>query len=311
MPNSGHALVIGGNMLLKTVLVFGLSFTFIGCGSDMSLTSSVSSFISVVDSEGRIIDTPPVTRQPQPQPLRPGLGDAPVFEAGIVNCPSGNCPQYIGGLFMKDTHPDFPGLDVIESCSGTLIAKDLFLTNKHCLASFIREKGASCRGIAKFSFPATSGVPAEDVGCHKVYDLTNNDIAINNLPDWAILQLDRPVNRTIASIKKTAVRAGARVNLHPVYFSNATGKLTGEVRTASCQILQEISKDTDVPFIDLTNCGTDLIVGNSGSGIFYEGGLAGVFSHLIRDETSSRDAEGRESSRTAQGTSVHIIRTPQ
>ncbi len=59
-----------------------------------------------------------------------------------MNCPSGDCPEYVG-LIM-----DMTGEEGAYFCTGSLFNEDHILTNSHCLRSFL--KSSSCEDLGIF-----------------------------------------------------------------------------------------------------------------------------------------------------------------
>ncbi len=232
-----------------------------------------------------------------------------IFELGDSVCESGDCPEWVGSVISKT--PRTATSDTYGTCSGTLIADNLFLTNKHCLPEDLRTKGADCNGRFKVVLPATLGLPKVEVGCRQIKNFTQNDLSIGTIPDWAILELAHPVNRNTPSELNNNVSTTDTVTLYPSFYGYNEGdeNMTGIIRPVNCKLKQSVGPQSDFPQIDFKSCDQYILAGNSGSGVFdSRGDILGLMSHVVLDETSRRHRDGfRDESRTGLGTSIRFV----
>lgn len=139
-------------------------------------------------------------------------------EAPEVRCAApSQCPPSVGMVVFPGREPDALGRIRPARCTGTLIAPDRVLTASHCLTT------PTCLG-AWITFPATETRPADVAHCAWVLAQDPDDADAVLLEDWAILQLDRPIDRPVATLDHTPVPPGtivtvASVTPHPIYDS--------------------------------------------------------------------------------------------
>lgn len=122
-----------------------------------------------------------------------------------------------------------------ERCTGVLVAPDRLLTASHCIPEDSRVAGGSCEG-AWAIFPRVPGHRAEWVACAEVLRAAAVDESSVLRPDYAILRLARPVERTVAPIAPDAPEPGAIVQMvsvtpHPIYPQRH------ELRARLCQVM--------------------------------------------------------------------------
>ena len=139
-------------------------------------------------------------------------------EAPEVRCAApSQCPPSVGMVVFPGREPDALGRIRPARCTGTLIAPDRVLTASHCLTT------PTCLG-AWITFPATETRPEGFAHCAWVLAQDPDDADAVLLEDWAILQLDRPIDRPVATLDHTPVAPGtivtvASVTPHPIYDS--------------------------------------------------------------------------------------------
>lgn len=173
-----------------------------------SVDSSASSLVSSAARGSR-----DAVRDPR-RALQVALAD----EAPEVRCAApSQCPPSVGMVVFPGREPDVLGRIRPARCTGTLIAPDRVLTASHCLTT------PTCLG-AWITFPATETRPAGFAHCAWVLAQDPDDADAVLLEDWAILQLDRPIDRPVATLDHTPVAPGtivtvASVTPHPIYDS--------------------------------------------------------------------------------------------
>ncbi|MCB9602225.1 MAG: trypsin-like peptidase domain-containing protein [Sandaracinus sp.] len=127
------------------------------------------------------------------------------------------CPPSVGLVVFPGREPDLTGRIPPVRCTGTLVAPDRVLTASHCLTT------PRCDD-AWVAFPPTADHEAAVARCVWVLaqDPDTQDGVL--LQDWALLQLERPLLRPVATLAPEAVREGtivtvASVTPHPIYGS--------------------------------------------------------------------------------------------
>jgi len=139
-------------------------------------------------------------------------------EAPTVRCAdAARCPPSVGLVVFPGREPDALGRVLPTRCTGTLVAPDRVLTASHCITT------PTCVG-AWITFPATASHPAGFAHCAWVLARDPDDGDAVLLEDWAILQLDRPVDRPVATLERAPATPGtivtvASVTPHPIYDS--------------------------------------------------------------------------------------------
>ena len=139
-------------------------------------------------------------------------------EAPTVRCAdAARCPPSVGLVVFPGTEPDALGRVLPTRCTGTLVAPDRVLTASHCVTT------PTCVG-AWITFPATASHPAGSAHCAWVLARDPDDADAVLLEDWAILQLDRPIDRPVAALERAPATPGtivtvASVTPHPIYDS--------------------------------------------------------------------------------------------
>lgn len=212
------------------------------------------------------------------------------IENSSITCPNGNCPEYVGGLYLIDKNPDSEQGWGVFGCSHTLISSNLVLTNGHCVPSDIQFAGASCRNHIKIYFPATRGDSAEKYNCAEVVSFShdpNDDDKVKM--DYAVLRLDTPTQRTPTDFNFGGVRKNQDVVLYKVNFSWQEGAAEGRIVRTECTANSNNSKakqqtGQEGPVINVDSCSDDLIHGNSGTGVFdSSNALIAIFSWVYKD----------------------------
>lgn len=174
-------------------------------------------------------------------------------------------------------------------CSGVLVAPDLVLTTAHCIPDPIVCKTHSFVfgfGITKKGGRTPAGVPASEVyDCSELVDARYRG---ENMTDWAVVRLDRPVrdHRPLELDRKpVALNTPVVVIGHP---NGLPAKAAGNAR---------VVEDAASEFFraDLDSFG-----GNSGSPVFNAatGGIVGVLSRGETDFETIRMSDGTVCAKT-------------
>ena len=168
---------------------------------------------------------------PPPEPTSPqlqGPSPAALLPAFTVNCVDGQpCPPFVGMLTS-------PREGYYERCSGTLIGPRLFLTAGHCVSLERRRAGASCHGH-RVHFPGTSLLPASSHACAQVIEAESPPDGNVVTNDYALLELDTPVERTVAEVDAQLPRPGTAVQVSGITAVDGS-TLSHRLITQSCQV---------------------------------------------------------------------------
>lgn len=203
-----------------------------------------------------------------------------------IDCETEECPEGVGGLASVTTtyELNYFGRSVpsysLGACSQTLIAPDRVLTNRHCLPTYIQSEGSTCRELTLI-FPARDGKKLLRVGCSKVLAISpgfgidwSERIRKKTVTDWAVLQLNAPVDRSPVTMDTQGVPNDSQLTAYPVYYyhmenSGDTRKIYGTLKKLDCQsktnhVISGIYNEAHSPVLSL-NCEQEVIQGNSGS----------------------------------------------
>lgn len=169
---------------------------------------------------------------------------------------------------------DYPQTGPLDHCTGFLIAPDLVLTNGHCVIGRVgymgkTRRGQSCTGV-KVHFFNTKTHKAESATCRGLAELTEYPVHEGlNVPDYAVLRLDKKINRPAIKIGKQEIKDKEKFSITKVDFTkDEMGHYTATQR-------QEKNCETDfstqtmyqphsrTPVFMVKNC--KFIPGNSGS----------------------------------------------
>jgi V8-like Glu-specific endopeptidase len=190
-----------------------------------------------------------------------------------MSCSSGDCPEFVGTLL---THH----IGSVNHCSGTLIDRQYFLTNSHCLEG--KEIGEGCENTTVHFLDKDNKV--HEFNCAEVI-LVNKleEEPIKNTNDYAIIKLEKPVDEieSYNSKKLEKLEDQAQVSIYTSNFIAVFGDtIQVEIDPLECNYLEEsyISRGATshyYPMMSLKHC--SIVAGNSGSAIWGpNGGLAGV-----------------------------------
>lgn len=182
-----------------------------------------------------------------------------------------DCPAHLALITLNFSQPTTEqDARNFEQCLSTLIAPDEILTNAHCVPSKAVHK------YMRVIFPKVGKYPAEVVRVERVFKVS--DTVKSPLLDYAVLKLNRSINRPAARLHPKEIAEGQSLNLftHLIQTDPATGVTYVKLRSQNCVASSAIEPDGKYDVVlNLKNCITE--EGDSGGPIFTpEGELAGV-----------------------------------
>jgi len=260
---------------LRLFSIFILSVALTACGSDDN-----SAFTELDDDEQAL------------QILKN-------FETHCESTRSEDCPSHIGSL-VSYGYIESVGSTGIFNCSTQLIAPDKILTNLHCLPREMKSVGIKCSKRMMIKFPKTNDYKAEESKCDSVIALSrplNENLFGSN--DWAVIKLRRKLKRNPVSATPGAISDKTELLAYPTYFSSFEKTIGdyrysipyGTIRKRSCETSMKnalsffyFSKySAELNFV----CDSEIVPGNSGSGLYRNGGLVGLLNATLNHKSMS------------------------
>ena len=216
------------------------------------------------------------------------------FLKSDINCPSEDCPPFVGGLFMKkDEKPDA----LPEFCSATLIGSSRVLTNAHCIPGDIAKAGSDCGGRVRVVFPQTKDHTRESFHCKRILGVASDfDPNQSGSPDWAVLELNGVSPRKPVVFRRDGIAPKEPVTIYKVDFDSDESMVRGQVVRANCLANNHLESHSFIGPISalfgVSNCNPSLKEGNSGSILLdHKRRLVGLLSFV--DLFSPIVSEGR------------------
>lgn len=228
----------------------------------------------------------------------------------------GECAESVAAFYLYYTskNRDESLSYNIKLCSATLISSNRILTNKHCIEN-VMKAGDVCNETTSIEvkFPKTKNKPYAVYKCKKILSTSEDYWTIDRgtqkprkkkfVPDWAVIELTSSVkDRKPVQIKNLAIDDdNLPVTLFPVYFDQTFNPPQGVIREVRCHRVFNnggvyiFANDTDSPLFRIQDCTYPLVLGNSGTGVFYENA-----SQLLGVMATSDSIE-------ASGTMAHCI----
>lgn len=200
------------------------------------------------------------------------------------------CSASVGNFIVYSATKNTNGLGYsinFGNCTGSLIAEDLVVTNRHCFIEKNTKAGDACSGVF-VKFPKVREYPEQLAECKEIVfrpDINpkNEDENIHSL-DVAIIRLKNSVKRPALKISPEGFKNNEWVTIHR-FTTQENGSY---LETLHCPVIQdaaiiETSRLASHPFsafVYLANC--PIIESNSGSPILdSRSSIKGVVSMFI------------------------------
>jgi len=195
-----------------------------------------------------------------------------VIQKWVVKCAdSQNCPNTVGQLTV-------PYGDQILSCTATLIANNMILTNSHCFdvtdpetQRFVKPE-LLCQNGVSVVFPENSPSGKDVVRCHRL--VKKSFVSLHNRnPDYLLFEIDRSLRRGYDKVSRAGVPDRMSLMIRKV---NPLRKGYGELVVEKCEsrlgtLLIPEAQDSHFQIQALTGC--EVKPGNSGSSLVDDKGL--------------------------------------
>ncbi len=159
-------------------------------------------------------------------------------------------------------------------CTAFLVAPQIAITNSHCIPRDLAAAGSDCSNRIWLHFPETSEYLATSAKCSRVIEATTliglRDSSLGETysklqPDFAVIELDRPVNRSVIPISRDGFQNERNYTIDKVDpvpgYSHIKGRLVSIECTAKYGDAPASQFNSSNIFFD--NC--DVVSGNSGS----------------------------------------------
>lgn len=176
--------------------------------------------------------------------------------AATITC-SENCNPAVGLVVSTNDRE-------VLSCTGSLVGKDLVLTNAHCLPSVVKLLPDLCSSQMQFILPSTGSYSEEKFHCKELLGFTPFRNASS--PDLALLRISRSATRPALKVSAQGVLPGHIYSLPAI---TPDGRIPGgTLSTQTCtavanNYLFPIYRSASDPLAVFANC--ESVAGNSGS----------------------------------------------
>jgi hypothetical protein len=128
-----------------------------------------------------------------------------------------DCPPFVATLFLaKDQNSSFT-----TGCTGSLIAPDVLVTNRHCVPQFLLEERNSKDVAITAFFPKTAGYPAEKAVVGYLIGTSPKNFGMN--ADFAFLRLLEPLNRPTVKISRAGVEDAEILSVYTYRVNQKVG----------------------------------------------------------------------------------------
>jgi hypothetical protein len=211
-----------------------------------------------------------------------------VLKEASVTCQGADCHDSVALLAAVTYSSDSEKTMIVSgSCTATLIAPNMMLTNSHCIPDPVKEGKRPCATSIRFVFPVTEHMPSEDAYCEEVVYFSPHrtgadEEAMTDLhgegEDIAIVRTSREVARPKVALSYEGLAERTKISAHKMDPGYTPGSITGKIRTMKCSSSFK-SDDNYKPFLGrlsrilrFDDCLPTLRGGNSGSVILLPNG---------------------------------------
>jgi hypothetical protein len=137
-------------------------------------------------------------------------------------------PNGVGMLFIKKDTIYGKGMGV---CTWFLVGENIAMTNSHCIPAEVINGG--CEEVLGGVFKTENG--DEKRVCKKVIHASPIAERSFDLPDYALIELDRPINTNVFAISRKGIVEDEELTIHSIdSVSNGGSSITGKYRKQTC-----------------------------------------------------------------------------
>jgi hypothetical protein len=213
---------------------------------------------------------------------------------GTVNCAGSTadaCHPAVGMLAAY--HPP----SKVSQCTAFLVSSQFAITNSHCIPADLKAAGSDCSERMWLHFPEIPGYSKTRVGCVRVLTASELPAQAIAVPDYAVIQLDQPVNRPPLKISREGFKNDGVYHIMKV-DPKGTHSVEGELVHAVCKAKQGsilVGDSGDDRSSNLAFADCDVIHGNSGSPLLDSNGNVNGVIQIRYDSDSISGLLLRES----------------
>lgn len=206
----------------------------------------------------------------------------------------GACPENVGTLVLTTPHST-----IFSTCTFSLIADDIIITNRHCLADELAHRGVSCLGRIDFLLLQHGSADKSQIfSCDKVLSVPDEYIESKSLQqrDFAVIKIFRKKPNFITKDPRILPFVINQLGLpdkqkfHVIVTDPEPNmQLTATIREQTCTTfmspyLYDSYASANDPVVGFENC--KIIHGNSGSPVLdSEYKMRAILNELIDKKT--------------------------
>ncbi|GEM_PF-6668213 len=218
--------------------------------------------------------------EPNNSPALEGGSLATCDQFNPTDCPSG-VALLLGGDLQTSKNP--------ARCSSFLVGKRILITNNHCIPTEVKQDPNQCPAMVTAVFPKTPFFDGERASCERILHLSEDGLSASTderdlpakRPDYAVIYLDRDVNRPVFTISREGIPNNTELTVFA--FDPAPHKPGhATLKRKICKSIQSTDlvpsyQDRFSPVVSFKDC--SIISGNSGSVAIDSQGLVRALLH--------------------------------